>query len=211
MKKRLLGGVLFALLLGATTGCSQDAPNKQNGTSTSETPAAPAQGSDAAITPELIRLAEFAKMDYKATLAKCKKGDQQAIMEFFDFYRIVENKSAIEHSLVCLDMIATSGDGNVAEVCKGLKEKLKVMVREQLVAAQPKSANPALQKSMSEWAPKTWAALNNQVLSDPARDAAKSAEKEAKRKEGAGAKEAGGVNAGGEAPTQLIVPAKGGG
>ena len=211
MKKGLLGSALFVLLLGATTGCSQDTPNNQKGKSTSETPTALAPGSDAPITPELLRLAEFSKMDYNAVLAKCKKGDQQAILEFFDFHRIVETQSAVEHSLVCLDMIAASGDGNVAEVCKTLKDKLKVMVRERLVAAQPKSLKPELQKSMSEWAPKTWAALNNQVLADPVREAAKNAEKEAKLKGKTDVKPSDGVNAGGEAPQQLIVPAKGGG
>lgn len=172
MKKGLLGSALFVLLLGATTGCSQDTPSNQKGKSTSETPATPAPGSDAPVTAELIRLSEFAKMDYKAVLAKCKKGDQMAITEFFDFHRIVEEKSAVEHSLVCLDMIAAAGDDNVVGVCVGLKGKLKTLIRERLVAAQPKSAKPELQKSMSEWAPKTWAALNNQVVADPAQEAA---------------------------------------
>jgi hypothetical protein len=182
MKKGLLGSALFVLLLGATTGCSQDTPSNQKGKSTAETTATPAPGGDAPITADLIRLSEFSKMDYKSVLEKCKKGDQQAIMDFLDFHRIVEMQSAVDHSLVCLDMIAVSGDGNVAEVCKTLKDKLKVMVRERLVAAQPKSLKPELQKSMSEWAPKTWAALNNQVLSDPVREAAKDAEKEVKLK-----------------------------
>ena len=235
MNKRLLGSALLVLLLGATTGCSQDSPNNSKGTSTAEAPlAAPKPGDDAPITPELLRLAEFAKMDYKATLAKCKKGDQQAIAEFFDFHRIVEEKSAVEHSLVCLDMIAASGDGNVAEVCKGLKDKLKVMVRERLAAAQPKSMKPELQKDMGEWAPKTWAALNNKILADPAREAAKNAEKAAKRQEGADASQgASEINAspkgaskntesdgkskgrpegkGGQKPSEYLVPPKGGG
>ena len=172
MKKGLLGGALLTLLLGATTGCSQDNPANQNEKSTPATTAAVAAGSEAPITPELIRLSEFIKLDYKTTLANCKKGDQQAILEFLDFHRIVEEKSAVEHSLVCLDMIAAAGDDNVVNVCVGLKEKLKVLIRERLVAAQAKSTNPQLQKSMSEWAPKTWAALNNQVLADPAREAA---------------------------------------
>jgi len=176
MKKRLLGSALFILLLGATTGCSQDTPASKNdpkNTGTTAAPAAaPTSGDDAPITPELLRLSEFVKMDYAATLSKCKKGYKTALLEFFDFHRIVEEKSAVEHSLVCLDMIAASDDADVSEVCSSLKPKLKTLVLERLVAAQPKAAKPALQKPMSEWAPKTWAALNNLPIPDPAREAA---------------------------------------
>lgn len=176
MKKGLLGGALLVLLLGATTGCSQDTPasknNSKKGDGTNAPSTTAAVGSDAPITPDLIRLSEFIKMDYKATLANCKKGDKTALLEFFDFHRIVEEKSAVEHSLVCLDMIAASDDGVVAEVCSSLKPKLKTLVLERLTAAQPKSSKPALQKNMSEWAPKTWAALNNLPIPDPAREAA---------------------------------------
>jgi hypothetical protein len=179
MQKRLLGSALFVLLLGATTGCSQDSPASKNdlkGSGTTAAPAAaPAPGSDAPITDELLRLSEFAKMDYKATLSNCKKGDKTALLEFFDFHRIVEEKSAVEHSLVCLDMIAASNDAVVSDVCSSLKPKLKTLVVERLTAAQPKSAKPALQKPMSEWAPKTWAALNNLPIPDPAREAAEAA------------------------------------
>jgi hypothetical protein len=36
---------------------------------------------------------------------------------------------------------------------------------------------------MSEWAPRTWAALNNQILADPVREAAKQTEKDAHARE----------------------------
>ncbi len=190
MKKGLLGGVMFLLLMSATTGCSQN-DTKNQGDPEKTTAAKPAEvppGGDAPITPDLIRLSEFMKFDYKGTLEKCKKGDEQAIADFLDFHRIVDGNSSVEHATICLEMIPAASDAVVAKVCKTLKEKLKIMVRDRLVEAQKATKKPELQKSMSEWAPLTWAALNNQVVTDPVRESAKQAEKDARAIENAKSK-----------------------
>lgn len=181
MKKGLLCGALFALLLSATTGCSQEKP-KAGGAEVTPSKEASHQPDQDGVTPDLLRLSELTKMDYRATLAKCRKGDEHAIADFVDFFRIVEQKSATDHALVMLSMIPEAGDGQVANVIKTQKDKLKILVRDQLVAAQPKAAKPELRASMETWAPRTWAALNNKILIDPAREAAKEAEKKASRK-----------------------------
>lgn len=179
MKKGLLCSALFALLLGATTGCSQEKP-KAGSTDIVPTKEASHEPDQDGITPDLLRLSELVKMDYRATLAKFRKGDEHAIADFLDFFRIVEQKSATDHALVVLSAIPDAGDGQVANVVKTQKDKLKILVRDQLVAAQPKASKPEQRASMETWAPRTWAALNNQILRDPAREAAKEAEKKDK-------------------------------
>jgi len=190
MKKGLLGGVMFLLLMSATTGCSQN-DSKNQGATDKATTAKPAEvppGGDAPITPDLIRLSEFMKFDYKGTLEKCKKGDEQAIVDFLDFHRIVDGNSSLEHATICLEMIPAASDAVVAKVCKTLKDKLKIMVRDRFVEAQKVTKKPELQKGMSEWAPRTWAALNNQILIDPAREAAKQTQKDVRARENANSK-----------------------
>lgn len=183
MKKGILCGVLFALLLGATTGCSQDQPKTNAPAKNEPSKEASHEADKDGITPDLLRLAELTKMDYKGTLDKCRKGDEHAIADFLDFFRIVEQRSATDHALVVLAMIPDAGDGQVANVVKMQKDKLKVLIREQLVAAQPGAAKAELRTSMETWAPRTWAALNNKVLNDPARQQAKDQEKAAKLKD----------------------------
>lgn len=161
MKKGLLTGALSLLLLAATTGCSQNNPKESKEAGAAKA-AQPAPGSDAPITAELTRLSDFMKFDYKGILERCKKGDQEALVAFLDFHRIVEEQSALDHAVICLEMIPIAQDGQVAEACGSLKDKLKEMIRERLVKAQALTQKPELKKNISEWAPRTWAALSNQ-------------------------------------------------
>ncbi len=151
-----------------------------------KTEAKSAKSMDVTIFDDVLATAEFMKFDYKGTVARSKNGDMSAIVELFNFSRVVDGKEGRNHAVTCLELIPFS-DGKAAEAFREIrKDNLKKLVKERLIEAQSNTTKPELKKNMAEWAPHTWAALHNRFVENPAEIKAKAEGKAQRGKDSKG-------------------------
>lgn len=115
----------------------------------------------------VIATADQLKFRYKEVLKKAANQDSKAIMQFFEFSRVVDGQEAIEHALTCMELIPVAGDRAMAKAIELLKPGLKKVVLERILKAQGKTDKEALKEPIKSWAPYTWEALNNRPVIFP--------------------------------------------
>jgi hypothetical protein len=151
MKKSLVFGVLVLLALPLMPAGCQNA-NTTTGEGSVE------------VSEGVLRTAKWMKFDYNGNLEKIKRNDNKALMDFLDFHAAVDGIDGINHGVTCLELIPVVGDNSFAEVLVILKPNLRKLVFDRLVLAQGRTKKEELRKPLSEWAPATWAALNNKPI-----------------------------------------------
>lgn len=114
-----------------------------------------------AISEGVLKLADWAAFKYKDVLTRALGGDVAAIKEFVEFHAVADGRDGLNHGVTCLELIFVVGDEVFTSGILMCKPKLKELLLERLVLAQGRSKSEALKQSMTEWAPYTWAVLNN--------------------------------------------------
>lgn len=142
------------MLLLAVAGFSQKKSNKA-----------------ASISDDVLAIADQLKIDYKGLVKKASAKDTLAIHELLEFSRMLDNQTAINHAVTCLELIPLAGDEAFAQEVSKRLIKLKALLLSQITQAQSLTQKEALKKPMSEWAPYTWEALNNRQYYIPSKDA----------------------------------------
>lgn len=154
MKKTLL--LVLPMLLLAVAGFSQKKSSKT-----------------ASLSDDVLAIADQLKIDYKGLVKKASAKDTLAIHELLEFSRMLDNQTAINHAVTCLEIIPLAGDAAFAQEVSKRLVKLKALLLNQITQAQSLTQKEALKKPMSEWAPYTWEALNNRQYYIPSKDAPK--------------------------------------
>jgi len=154
MRKELFTWIFVLLLMPfVQAGCQTDA--KANSAAVEH------GASDIFVSESVVRFAEQMGFKYVEVLEKAKKGDRKAIRDFLEFHGTTDGMDAINHAVTCLELIPVAGDENMALTCKYVKPKLNQVLLERFTLAQGRTHNEDLRKPMAEWAPMTWAAINN--------------------------------------------------
>ena len=138
---------------------------------------------DIAVSEGVLKLADWAKFDYRNQLDKAKTGDLEAVKALIDFHSVADGVDGINHGVTCLELIPVIGDETFASAIPVFKPKLKKLLLERLMLAQARTKKEALRQSLTNWAPASWAVLNDQPLPE-------SPEKELKKRESVKASEA---------------------
>lgn len=113
------------------------------------------------VSDNVLQVAEQARFDYKGTLKKATAKDDKALVELFEFIRLLENAEADEHAMTCLELIPVATDKVFSQAVKSRSTKMKAALLRRITAAQERSQKAELKKPMEEWAPYSWKALNN--------------------------------------------------
>jgi hypothetical protein len=119
-----------------------------------------AAANDIKVSEKVLKTAEWAKFKYLEELALAKSGDLVAIKRMLEFSKMVDGGEAIDHAVVCLELIPLAGDDNFATVVAGLSPKLREALLKRFNFAQGRSEKETLRLPMTVWAPHTWGALN---------------------------------------------------
>lgn len=138
MKKVLL--LNFVLLLMAASGFSQK---------------------KVYLSEDVLKLASQVEVDYKGLVKKSMAKDTIALKDLFEFSRMLDNKAITEHAVTCLELIPLATDDMFARAVRSRSVKMKAFLLRNITEAQGFTQKKALKKPLSEWAPYTWAALNN--------------------------------------------------
>jgi hypothetical protein len=117
----------------------------------------------------VLKVADWAKFDYKSVLERAKKGDGAAVRELLDFHGTVDGADALNHSVTCLELIPVAGDRIFGGAVAFCKPTLKKLLKERLLQAQRRTKKTALRSNFAEWAPFTWGYLtdNPVVIPEP--------------------------------------------
>jgi len=113
------------------------------------------------VSDNVLQVADQAQFDYKGTLKKATAKDGKAVIDLFEFIRLLEPAEADEHALTCLELIPVATDEVFAKAVKTRTVKMKAALLRRITAAQERTKKEALKKPMEEWAPYSWKALNN--------------------------------------------------
>ena len=140
--------VLILILIALINAQQAFAQGKNEKTGSPKT-ANSAKSTDVTIFEDVLVTAEFMKFDYKGTIARAKNGEVKALVELFDFSRVVDGKEGRNHAVTCLELIPYS-DGKSAEAYREiLKDNLKKLVKERLIEAQSNTNKSELKKNMT--------------------------------------------------------------
>lgn len=119
------------------------------------------------VAPSLLKFANLMGFKYLDILERSKKGEINAIVELMEFHGATDGKDAINHALACLEMMPVATDIRCALSYQNMKDVLKKLLLERFEIAQGKTEIEALRRPMKEWAPMSWAALNNLPIDCP--------------------------------------------
>jgi hypothetical protein len=136
------------------------------------------QNNEVTVAPSLVKFAGQMGFKYQEVLAKAKKGDIESIKQLMEFHGTADGTDGLNHAQTCLELIPSATDIKVALACQNLKPKLKELLLERFALAQGRTKNTDLQKPMKEWAPSTWASINNQPIECESCEASKKMAKE---------------------------------
>ncbi len=170
MKKEILGSALAFLLLIASNACGQvqepaldqnlDSPAvdlvKPQAAAVQK---APLPDSSVTVFDGVLKLADWAGVKYNEELAKAQTGDVVAVKKLLDFHATADGVDALNHAVTCLELLPVVGDDRFASAVLGCKPKLKQLILERLILAQGRTKKEHLRKSMTDWAPYTYAYL----------------------------------------------------
>ncbi len=118
------------------------------------------------VSETVVKSAKELKFDYVEVLEKARKGDQEAIKQFYDFHRLADGVDGLQHGITCLELIPFAGDTNVAEACAKFKPGLKKLIFERLVYAQANTQKEALKKPLEQNFPSVYKAFNIVIQPD---------------------------------------------
>jgi len=138
MKKALL--LNLALLLVAASGFSQK---------------------KVYMSDAVLKLADQVQVDYKGLVKKSIAKDTLALKDLFEFSRMLDNNTLTEHAVTCLELIPLATDEMFARAVRSRSVKMKAFLLRNITEAQGATQKKDLKKPLSEWAPQSWAALNN--------------------------------------------------
>ncbi len=113
---------------------------------------------------DVIKTADQIEFRYKDVLKKATKQDSKAIIQLFEFSRILDGQEVLDHALTCLELIPEASDKVMAVSIEKLNSKLKKVSLDRLLKAQERTQKEALKKPIKSWAPYTWEALNNRPV-----------------------------------------------
>jgi len=170
MKKEILGSTLaFLLLLAANAyGQVKEPALDQNPDSpavdlvkpqAAAVQKAPLPDSSVTVFDGVLKLADWAGVKYSEELAKAKTGDVVAVKKLLDFHATADGVDALNHAVTCLELLPIVGDDKFASAALGCKPKLRQLILERLILAQGRTKKEHLQKSLTDWAPFTYAYL----------------------------------------------------
>lgn len=145
MKKLIFGSLAALLLFPAFQAQSQDTPSKDQ---------------HITVYDNVLKMADWAKFEYKTVLDSAKTGSTTAIKKFLEFHAVVDGADALNHGVTCLELIPVATDVQFASAALACKSKLRKIVLDRLILAQGRTQKEQFRKSMTEWAPATWAVLN---------------------------------------------------
>lgn len=157
MRKEILRLTICLLAFPVLTASAQD---------TAAT--AVAVNKDVKVYDNVLKTAEWAGFKYEDALARAKNGDVMATWEMLEFHAIVDGVEGLNHAVTCLELIPIVGDVSFARAVSACKPKLKQLLGERLVLAQGRTKKEELRKSLTDWAPYTWAFLTDQSIAIPA-------------------------------------------
>jgi hypothetical protein len=113
------------------------------------------------ISEAVLNTAKTFDFKYMEVLTKAKTGDVQSIFDFLHFHKYVDGIEGLSHGVTCLELIPYATDAKFSLACVMAKPALRKVVADRLASAQGNTKKEALRKPLKEWAPMTWAALNN--------------------------------------------------
>jgi hypothetical protein len=113
------------------------------------------------VSDNVVQLAKQLEFKYMDNLKKAENGDQDAFKELLQFHVMTDGVDGLNHAVTCLELINIANDENSALAIRLLKPKLKTLLLERYQLAQGRTQQEALRKPIADWAPMTWAALNN--------------------------------------------------
>jgi hypothetical protein len=148
MKNSMLCCIMVCFMFPMVNGsCQNDAKSVRN--------------NEVTVAPTLVKFATQMGFKYEPTLEKAKKGDLNAIKDMMEFHGTTDGTDALNHAQTCLELIPVATDDRIGLACQNLKPKLKTLLLERFTLAQGRTKNTELQKPLKDWAPGTWAVLNN--------------------------------------------------
>jgi hypothetical protein len=113
------------------------------------------------VSKSVVKQAADFNINYGEVLDKAKTGDAEALIKFLNIHKYVDGVSGLEHAQTCIELIPIAGDGNFAQAASLVKPGLRALLKERLPLAQGRTEQEALRKPMQEWAPLTWATIND--------------------------------------------------
>ena len=143
MKKIMLGCLLIAFLIPAVRSAAQK---------------------KVYVSDKVLKTASWARFKYKDELKNALNQDPAAVRRLLEFSGTVDGQEGLDHAVTCLEMIPAATDDVVAVVVAGMKPNAKKLLLERLSGAVSRTQKKELQKPIAEWAPNTWAALNNKPV-----------------------------------------------
>ncbi|MCC7246061.1 MAG: hypothetical protein IT269_10300 [Saprospiraceae bacterium] len=108
------------------------------------------------------RQAQWAKFDYTDVLERAKKGEYKAIKDFLEFSAVVDGVDALDHAVTCIELLQYASDYRYSSVLQILKPNLRNVLKDRFQLAQGRTKVEELSKPMAQWAPMSWAILNDQ-------------------------------------------------
>lgn len=145
MKKELFGLLTGLMLFPVLQAYSQDTAAKSQ---------------DVTVYDNVLKMADWAKFEYKTVLDSAKAGNEHSIKKFLEFHAVVDGIDALNHGVTCLELIPVATDEKFALSALACKPKLRKILLDRLILAQARTQKEQFRKSMTEWAPATWAVLN---------------------------------------------------
>lgn len=149
MNNKIFSFLIALLVAGSFQACAQNASK---------------DSADIAVSEGVLKLAEWAKFDYMGQLSKAKTGDTEAIKALIGFHSIADGVDGLNHAVTCLELIPVAGDAVFASAAPVFKPGLKKLLLERLMLAQARTRKEELRKSMTDWAPITYAVLTDQPI-----------------------------------------------
>jgi hypothetical protein len=119
------------------------------------------RASEITVSESLLRFSEQMGFKYMDVLKKAEAADILSIKSLLEFHGTTDGKDALNHAVTCIELLPVAGDENYAYAAKNVKPKLKKLLLERFAIAQGRTQKTGLQKPMKDWAPMTWAALND--------------------------------------------------
>ena len=170
MKKEISGCALAFLLFLAASACGQvqsPSPNPEQDSAATDlvTPQAaavqkaPLADSTVTVFQSVLKLADWAGVKYNEELTKAKTGNALAIKQLLEFHATADGVDALNHAVTCLELLAVVPDERFASAVQSCKPQLKQLLLERLILAQGRTKKEHLRKSMTDWAPITYAFL----------------------------------------------------
>jgi hypothetical protein len=116
------------------------------------------------VSNSVVDQAAVFNIDYGKALDEAKTGRIEPVMKFINIHKYVDGVSGLEHGLACIELIPLIGDGNFAQACSMVKPGMRKLLVERLPLSQARSKNTALHAPLKDWAPLTWATINEQPI-----------------------------------------------